>query len=71
MDPFMTNIVVTGNDMSDTLITEIFASDLNEETVKFAWSDNENCIITFKQSDGDRSMSVSFANDKNTLYENK
>jgi hypothetical protein len=30
---------------------EIYASDLNNETVLFNWTDENNCDITFKQKD--------------------
>lgn len=35
----------------DELTFEIYASDLNTETVKFNWIDEQHCTIVFKQTD--------------------
>ncbi|MFN8298818.1 MAG: hypothetical protein U0T75_06915 [Chitinophagales bacterium] len=32
-------------------VTEIYADDLNSETVKFDWQDEHHCLITFKLRD--------------------
>jgi hypothetical protein len=70
-DPFQTSIIINGFGKSDTLITEIYATDLTKETVKFDWKDNTTCTLTFiQQDDSKRSMSVTFSQDGNSLREN-
>lgn len=71
LDPFQTRIILSGNNLTDTLVTEIFTGDLNAETVKFTWSDNENCTIEFSQTDNPRIMYATFANGGIKLSENK
>jgi hypothetical protein len=44
----------------DELSFEIYASDLNAETVLFNWSDEQHCTIVFKQTDNtERKFSLS------------
>jgi archaellum component FlaG (FlaF/FlaG flagellin family) len=69
LDPFTAEIIINGNNRSDTLMTQIYASELNEETVRFTWSDSTNCLITFKQTDGEKKMEVSFSNGTNSYRE--
>src|SRR3954462_5746186 len=50
-DPFQASIVVNGYGQSDTLMTEIYAKELSNETVTFSWIDNNSCTVTFIQQD--------------------
>jgi hypothetical protein len=69
-DPFQASIVVNGYNQSDTLMTEIYAKELNNETINFSWTDNNNCTITFiQQDDSKRIMNVTFSQDDNSLRE--
>ncbi len=69
-DPFQASIIINGFGQSDTLVTEIYAKDLSDETVKFVWTDNTNCSLTFiQQDDSQRLMNVSFKEDGNSLRE--
>ncbi len=70
LDPFQTSIVVNGYGQSDTLMTEIYAQDLNKESVAFSWTDNNSCTVTFiQQDDSKRNMNVYFSEDGNSLKE--
>ena len=40
------------NFKEDQLAFEVYADDLNDQTVLFNWTDEEHCSITFKQRDG-------------------
>lgn len=69
-DPFQASIIINGFGQSDTLMTEIYATDLNNETVKFDWKDNTTCLLTFiQQDDSKRSMTVTFSEEGNELRE--
>jgi hypothetical protein len=69
-DPFQASIVVNGYSQSDTLMTEIYAKELNNETISFSWADNNSCTITFtQQDDSKRNMNVTFSQDGNSLRE--
>ena len=69
-DPFQANITINGFGQSDTLITEIFAKDLNKETVSFTWADNNTCSVVFtQQDDSKRTMYILFSKDGNSLKE--
>lgn len=69
-DPFQSTIIINGFGQTDTLVTEIFAKDLNEKTVAFLWVDNSNCKITFtQQDDSKRIMEIFFSKDGNSLKE--
>jgi hypothetical protein len=69
-DPYQVTIIVRGYNQSDSLMTEIYAKELNKETVKFSWLDNNSCKITFvQQDDSKRNMNVTFGQDGNSLRE--
>lgn len=51
--------VKAGKLKEDQLAFEIYASDINNETVIIKWSDNSHCTIIFKQSDdSERNFSI-------------
>ena len=69
-DPFQTSIIINGYGQSDTLITEIFANDLNKKTIAFSWADNNTCTVVFtQQDDSKRNMNILFSKDGNALKE--
>ncbi|HVD99371.1 MAG TPA: hypothetical protein VNB90_14275 [Cytophagaceae bacterium] len=69
-DPFQATIIIDGFGQSDTLVTEIYAKDLSNETVKFDWVDEANCTLSFvQQDDSKRTMQVRFSEDGNSLRE--
>ncbi|MES2619410.1 MAG: hypothetical protein V4615_01050 [Bacteroidota bacterium] len=52
LDPYKTEISVKAYDFKEgKLMFEIMAGDLNNESVKFTWEDNSNCIISIEESD--------------------
>lgn len=70
VDPFQTSIVIEGFNQSDTIMTEIYARDLNNENVKFAWADNGSCTLTIiQQDDSKRTLDVQFSEEGNSLRE--
>lgn len=52
VDPFLVTISATGFKKSAT--TQIHAGDLTAENVKFDWKNNQTCVITFTQRDGEK-----------------
>ncbi len=51
-DPFKTEITVKAYDFKEgKLIFEVTADDLNNQNVKFNWTDDSNCIITIEEND--------------------
>ncbi len=72
LDPYQATIKIIGYEQSDSLVTEIFAKDLNKENVLFTWADNTNCLVTFiQQDDTKRILNISFGKDGNSLRETK
>ena len=68
LDPFKAQIIFNGYNQSDTLETEIYAKDLNDQTVLFNWTDNSMCTVTFiQQDDSKRSMGITFKSEGNYL----
>lgn len=52
LDPFKTEITVKAYDFKEgKLLLEVIASDLNNENVKFNWTDENNCLITIEETD--------------------
>lgn len=53
LDPWKINLQVKAYDFKEgSLKFEIYAGDLKQdENVKFDWQDENNCVITFTQSD--------------------
>lgn len=52
MDPWTTVIVAEGYGHKDSVTTEIYSDDLNDSTVKITWSDKNQAVINFSQTDG-------------------
>jgi hypothetical protein len=50
-DPWQTQIKIKTLNDEQELVTEIFASELNEENVKLNWESNEKCKLVFSQQD--------------------
>ena len=54
----------------DQLSFEIYATDLNKETVLFNWIDEQHCTIIFKQTDNtDRKFSLTVSSENLELKE--
>jgi hypothetical protein len=52
LDPFKTEITVKAYDFKEgKLLLEVIASDLNNENVKFNWTDENDCLITIEETD--------------------
>ena len=52
LDPFKTEITVKAYDFKEgKLLLEVVAADLNNENVKFNWTDENNCHITIEETD--------------------
>ncbi len=70
VDPFKTSIIINGYEQSDTLMTEIYARNFTEENVKFNWSGNDQCTLTFiQQDDTERKLNIYFDANGNSLKE--
>ena len=70
LDPFQANIVISGFEQSDTLVTEIYAKDLTKENVLIVWPDNNSCALTFvQQDDSKRTLNIRFSQEGNSLNE--
>ena len=68
--PFIVNMnVKSGNVPEGGLQFEIGAKVLNETNVKFDWSDNQTCVISFTQGDGDIRKFDLKVSDSNVLLE--
>jgi hypothetical protein len=53
VEPWKVNLTVKAYNFKEgSLIFEIYAEDLNAETVSFNWLDETNCQIIFTQQDG-------------------
>jgi hypothetical protein len=51
-DPFKTEIAVKAYDFKEGKLSfEIMADDLNDKNVKFAWTDDNNCVISIEEND--------------------
>jgi hypothetical protein len=50
-DPWNAVIKIKTSSDQKELVTEIFASELNSENVKFIWEANDRCRVTFIQQD--------------------
>ena len=51
VDPFMVNIKTEGYGYNETISTEIYASTLDSNNVKFNWRNNKECYFIFLQQD--------------------
>lgn len=53
VEPWKVNLTVKAYNFKEgSLIFEIYADDLNNETVSFTWADDTHCDIVFTQRDG-------------------
>ncbi len=53
VEPWKVNLSVKAYNFKEgSLIFEIYADDLNNETVAFTWADDTHCDIIFTQQDG-------------------
>ena len=53
LDPWKVEMDVKAYEFKEGHLTfEIQTGDISDKTVKFNWSDDRNCLITFEQSDG-------------------
>jgi hypothetical protein len=69
-DPWQTTIKISGYKQEHQVVTEIYASDLNDKNVLFNWSDNNHCRITFQQQDDTkRIFAVEVTEEKISLKE--
>ncbi len=51
-DPFKTEIAVKAYNFKEgKLLLEVIAGDLNNDNVKFNWTDSSNCVITIEEAD--------------------
>ena len=70
LDPFsVTMEVKTGSVVSGSLQFEVAASMLDAGNVKFDWKDDENCLITFTYSDGEKRVFRYYATESNVILE--
>jgi len=71
MDPWQVALKVKAYEFKeDQLSFEIYASDLNAETVLFNWNDEQHCTIGFKQTDNtERKFSLTVSQEHLELKE--
>jgi hypothetical protein len=69
-DPWQTTIKINGYKQEHQVVTEIYATDLNDKNVLFNWSDNNHCSITIQQQDDtQRRFAVEVTEEKISLKE--
>jgi hypothetical protein len=69
-DPWQTTIKIKAYNQEQQVVTEIYASDLNDKNVLFNWTDNNHCSITINQQDDThRTFVVQTSEDKISLRE--
>ena len=69
-DSFHTTMTVKSGDIPEgSIIFEIYASDLNDENVKFSWIDAHHAMISFTQSDNEKRVFSLLATETNVVVE--
>lgn len=69
-DPWHATIKIKTSTNEKEIVTEIFASELNNENVKFTWEANDKCRLVFSQQDDtQRSMFIEADAEKINLRE--
>ena len=69
-DAFHTTMTVKSGDIPEgSIIFEIYAADLNDENVKFDWSDAHHAMISFTQSDNEKRVFSLLATETNVVVE--
>jgi hypothetical protein len=69
-DPWQAKIKIKTPSNEKEVVTEIFAGELNKETVKFTWEDTDRCTIVFFQQDNtERKMVVQADSTQINLHE--
>ena len=69
-DPWAVNMTISGYEEERTLTLDMYNSDFNAETVVAEWKDENSCVLTLKQSDGDnRIMDVYLSGEEVKLQE--
>jgi hypothetical protein len=69
-DPWQTKIKIKTSTDEKEVVTEIFASELDGESVQFTWEANDKCRIIFSQQDEtQRNMFIEANAEKITLRE--
>jgi hypothetical protein len=70
LDPFtVTMEVKTVSESQGSLQFEVAASAIDSSDVKFDWKDNNNCIITFIQSDNEKRIFRYYATATNVILQ--
>ncbi len=69
-DPWQTTIKISGYGNNNEVQTEIFAGNLDKETVSFNWESNNACKVVVKQQDNTvRTFVTDIQPDKLELHE--
>ena len=69
LDPWTVNITVKGFNYDETVMTELYANEINKETIVVNWQDDNNAIIVLKQRDGDSKVMTLFINENKVLMQ--
>lgn len=66
-DPWQTTIKISAFKQEQQVVTEIYATDLNDSIVTFNWTDNTHCSIRIQQQDDTHRMFLVEATEEKIL----
>ena len=64
LDPWDVKMTILGYEKERSLTLDMYSSDFNSETVKVDWKDENSCVVTLIQSDGDNRVLDVYLSDK-------
>ena len=64
LDPWNVNMTISGYEKKRSLTMDMYNSDFNSETVVVDWKDENSCIVTLIQSDGDNRIMDIYVSDQ-------
>lgn len=63
-DPWDVTMSISGYEKERSLTLDMYSSDFNSETVVVDWKDENSCVVTLKQTDGDNRVMDVYLSDK-------
>ena len=64
LDPWNVSMTISGYEKEKSLTMDMYNSDFNSETVLVDWKNENSCVITLLQSDGDNRVMDVFLSEK-------
>ena len=64
LDPWNVNMTISGYEKEKSLTLDMYNSDFNSETVVVDWKDENSCVVTLIQSDGDNRVMDVYLSEK-------